>query len=229
MQSRTEGTNCPYCQGRKVCKHNSLATKAPTVARYWDHNKNASTPEQTLAGSSSRADWKCPDCKHEWQGSIGKKVYEVYSGCPHCSSGKYSKQPTFQAVEHTLLQQWDHERNAEDGIYPHTTTLKSNKLVHWVCQKCPKGQQHRYQMRAGDRLQKRPRNCPYCAGKKVCICNSLEACDPTIAAEWDFARNEDLPSNVTSRSGLAVWWKNDRRGSWKQNICQRTTPRQNAR
>ena len=70
VAARTAGTKCPYCQGRKLCKHNSLATKAPTVARYWDHDKNAKTPEQTLAGSHSRADWKCPDCRYEWQAEV---------------------------------------------------------------------------------------------------------------------------------------------------------------
>ena len=74
VQRRTNGTQCPYCQGRKLCKHNSLATKAPKQAKYWDYNKNASTPEQTLAGSNSRADWKCPDCQHEWQAQIGKRA-----------------------------------------------------------------------------------------------------------------------------------------------------------
>ena len=224
--ARTKGAGCPYCCGRKLCKHNSLATKAPMVARYWDHRKNASTPEQTLAGSGSRADWKCPDCGHEWQTAIAKKVFDG-SGCPRCrySSGNYSKHPTFQAVQHTLLQDWDHDRNAKDGIHPDDTTLKSKKLVHWVCHKCPKGQLHRYQMRPYKRTGRRPRGCPYCASQKICDCNSLAACEPTIAAEWDVARNEGSPADVTSRSNKVVWWKNERRGSWQQHVFERTTPR----
>ena len=27
---RTQGTKCPYCEGKKVCEHSSLATKAPS-------------------------------------------------------------------------------------------------------------------------------------------------------------------------------------------------------
>ena len=228
VQSRTIGANCPYCCGRSLCKHNSLATKAPKQARYWDHSKNVKTPEQTLAGSSFQAHWQCPDCQHEWQAAIGKKVFDG-TGCPRCSSGKYTKQPTFQATEHTLLREWDHKRNAENGIYPHNTTLQSNKLVHWLCQKCPKGQQHQYQMRADHRTQKRPCGCPLCAGQQVCLCNSLAACEPTIAAEWDFASNEGSPADFTSRSDQVVWWRNDRRGSWKQRIIERTTPRKSVR
>ena len=227
VYSRMNGANCPYCQGRSLCKHNSLATKAPTVARYWNHNKNVKTPEQTLAGSSFQAHWKCPDCQHEWQAAIGKKVFDG-TGCQRCSSGKHTRHPTFQATEHTLLHEWDHERNAEDGIYPDNTTLKSNKRVHWLCHNCPKEQQHRYQMRPCDRNARRPKGCPYCASQKVCDCNSLAACEPTIATEWDFARNEGSPADFTLKSNQVVWWRNDRRGSWKQCIAERTNPRRNA-
>ena len=229
VKNRTRGSNCPYCQGRKLCKHNSLATKAPIVARYWNHSKNAATPEQTLAGSSSRADWKCPDCSFEWQARISSRVLND-ADCPQysCSNGKYSKQPTFQAAEHTLLHEWDYERNARDGIYPDNTTLQSHKQVHWVCQKCPKGQQHLYRMPPNNRNGRLPQGCPYCAGQRVCVCNSLAACEPTIATEWDFARNAGAPADFTSRSNQAVWWRNDRRGSWMQRIFERTTPRKNA-
>ncbi|KAL3155490.1 hypothetical protein ABBQ38_011044 [Trebouxia sp. C0009 RCD-2024] len=36
VASRTNGTGCPLCRGCKVCKHNSLAAKAPSVAAQWD-------------------------------------------------------------------------------------------------------------------------------------------------------------------------------------------------
>ncbi|KAL3134596.1 hypothetical protein ABBQ38_006429 [Trebouxia sp. C0009 RCD-2024] len=75
VSSRTRGTQCPYCSNRRVCVHNSLATIAPEVATYWDRNKNENTPEQVLAGSNSRAEWKCPGCNHEWKTQI------FYLGC----------------------------------------------------------------------------------------------------------------------------------------------------
>ena len=223
VSARTRGTECPYCQGKKVCKHNSLATKAPKQSRYWDRAKNAKTPEQTIAGSGLRAHWKCPDCSYEWQAQIAPRVLKD-AGCPscNCNNGNYSKQPTFEEEQHALLHEWDHERNAEDGIYPHNTTLQSHKLVHWICQKCPKGRQHKYQMRPNHRNRRRPCGCPYCVGKQACECNSLAACSPTIAAEWDFAKNDGSPADVTSRSHQVVWWENASRGSWKQRIDVRT-------
>ncbi|KAA6421694.1 MAG: hypothetical protein FRX49_08305 [Trebouxia sp. A1-2] len=123
------------------------------------------------------------------------------------------------------VKEWDYERNAADGSHPHSTTLGSDKHVHWVCQKCPKGQLHRYQMRPNSRTSKTARGCPYCAGRQVCKCNSLETHHPMTAQEWDFAKNDLTPAQVTSRSGQVVWWVNAVRGSWAQVINERTDPR----
>ena len=138
------------------------------------------------------------------------------------TSGRKTKQPTFEAARHQLLREWDYERNAADGIHPNKTTLGSNKLVHWQCQQCPKGQLHRYQMPAYNRTGSHCQGCPYCAGHQVCTCNSLQAHYPMIASEWDAARNELTPAQVTSRSVQLVWWENPKRGSWAQQVSQRT-------
>jgi len=228
VNKRAEGTKCPYCHGRSLCQHNSLATKASSQVRYWNHDKNDKTPEQTLAGSHLRAEWKCPTCSHEWQARIAQRVRDD-CGCPRCekmaSYGNRYKQPTFEAAQHPLLLEWDYERNAADGIHPNNTTLGSKKLVHWVCHKCPKGQLHLYQMTPNDRTKKQSSGCPYCAGKQACKCNSLEAHHPVISSEWDFEMNDKTPADVTSRSNKVVWWKNNVRGNWKQCIAKRTDPR----
>ncbi len=231
VSNRSRGTNCPYCEGRTVCEHSSLATKAPSQLQYWNQDKNAKTPEQTIAGSCLRAYWKCPDCSHEWQGQVAQRARKD-SGCPRCSNkapGREKKHPTFEAAQHQLLHEWDYERNATDGIHPSTTTLGSKKLVHWVCHNCPKGQLHRYQMYAFNRAGKHTAGCPYCAGHQVCKCNSLQTHYPMIASEWDSAKNDLMPAQVTSRSNQVVWWQNCVRGSWAQNISQRTNPRVNPR
>jgi len=40
VMKRTYGTGCPFCSGRAVCQHNTLARKAPEVARFWDAEKS---------------------------------------------------------------------------------------------------------------------------------------------------------------------------------------------
>ena len=227
ISHRSSGTKCPYCEGRKVCKHSALATKAPSQVKYWNQDKNAKTPEQMLAGSRYRAEWKCPVCSHEWQAKVESRVQND-SGCCLCTNkarGMQSKQSTFEAAQHQLLHEWAFERNAADGICPHNTTLASHKPVHWVCQKCPKRHLHRYQMRADVRTGKHSLGCPYCDGKRACECNSLQASYPVISLEWDYARNDKTPADVTSRSSQVVWWKRNVRGSWQQCIAERTDPR----
>jgi len=225
VYSRTRGTKCPYCQGKSLCQHNSLATKAPRQTRYWNHDKNVKTPEQTLAGTNFSAEWKCPICSHEWQGQVAQRARYDY-GCPRCkrieSVGNKNTQPTFEAAKHPLLLDWDYERNPKSGIYPQTTTLGSKKAVHWVCHNCPKGKPHLYQMTPNDRTNRQRAGCPYCAGKQACKCNSLEAHAPTLCSEWDSAKNTLTPADVTAQSHQVVWWKNSLRGSWQQRIKDRT-------
>ncbi|KAA6421235.1 MAG: hypothetical protein FRX49_08934 [Trebouxia sp. A1-2] len=137
-------------------KHSSLATKAPRQAKYWNHDKNAKTAEQTLAGTNLRAEWKCPNCSHEWQAPVARRVQND-SGCPRCSGkiARRTKQPTFEEAKHQLLLEWDYERNAADGSHPHDITLGSQKLVHWVCHKCPMGQPHLFRMTPNDRTSRK--------------------------------------------------------------------------
>lgn len=178
-----------------------------------------------------RAEWKCPDGSHEWQGQVAQRARKD-SGFPRCSNkapGRGKKHPTFEAAQHQLLHEWDYERNATDGIHPSTTTLGSKKLVHWVCHNCPKGQLHRYQLRASDRAGKRTTGCPFCAGHQVCKCNSLQTHYSMIASEWNSAKNDLTPAQVTSTSDQVVWWQNCVRGSWAQKNNQRTNPRVNPR
>ena len=224
VQARTSSKGCPYCQGRRACVHNSVATAAPDLVRYWNYDKNVETPEKTLAGSGARAEWKCPDCKHEWQADIHQRVLRN-AGCPKCSSLRkpWNKQPTFEAAQHHLLSQWDHQQNAKEGIFPHNTTLGSDKQVHWICRQCPKGRLHQWRAKPYNRTRHRCSGCPCCDGKQVCVCNCLESLHPAIAAELDVSKNNFTAADVTAQSNLVVWWKSDARGSWEQRVHARTT------
>ncbi len=226
ISSRTRGTKCPYCRGRRVCAHNCLATISPSVAKFWDHDKNAKTPEEILAGSHVRATWRCPDCSYQWQAPVQVRVSNN-SGCPQCSLGHRAKvsQLTFEAAKHHLLDEWDYEQNAKAGIFPHNTTLGSNKRVHWICRKCPNERLHKWGVRASERTRSRQRGCPCCAGMQVCVCNSLQSLCPDIASEFDLDKNDITPADVTWSSNKVVWWRNDKRGSWDQRITARTHKR----
>ncbi|KAL3144706.1 hypothetical protein ABBQ38_001831 [Trebouxia sp. C0009 RCD-2024] len=183
--NRRPSSTCPYCSKRRLCLHNSLATIAPDVAQYWDVTKNEKSPEQVLAGSRSKAEWKCPACKYEWKATIQGRVRKS-SGCPKCSQASrvMHSQPTFAEAQPAVLAEWDHERNEAEGFYPHLVTLGSDKQVHWICSCCPAGQLHRWTAMPVNRVRNGT-GCAVCAGKQTCVCNSLESLFPSIAVQFD--------------------------------------------
>ena len=226
VQDRTrKGSQCPYCSNRLVCLHNSLAATAPDAAQYWNHRKNEKMPEQVLAGSHLRAEWKCPACNCEWQAPIFMRT-RTKAGCRQCSAHKRSRKsrPTFAKAQPACLAEWDYERNDAENAYPDNITLGSGKQVHWMCSCCPHGQPHHWTATPNMRISNGS-GCPFCAGKQACVCNSLASLFPLLAAEFDVDKNSFEPSEVPARSDKKVWWRNAQRGSWHQSPNQRTDRR----
>ena len=219
----------PILSGQETA-HNSLDKVAPGVARCWNYKRNAKTPAETLAGSSSRVWWKCPICHREWEAVIKSRVRINGNACQKCS-GKLRKpsfkQPTLEEAQHHLLSEWDYKRNAKEGMHPDNVTLGSRKLVHWICCRCPEGHLHRWRAEPLKRIRdvqsnQSPTGCPVCAGRQVCVCNSLQTVHPSIAAELDAKKNGFTSADVTASSHQMAWWHNDKRGSWEQSVNSRT-------
>ncbi len=229
--NRTYGRGCPFCSGRAVCQHNTLAKKAPEVASFWDAKKNhPMSPDQVTVFSNMKAHWKCNVCLHEWQASVFNKVCGK-TGCPRCAKangnmpadGIKQKQPTFARAKHTLLQQWDHDKNRETGNFPENTSLQSHKLIWWQCHECPKGTVHSWQARPYSRTSpQKPSGCPCCAGHQLCDCNSLETVCPDIAADFDVEKNGVTAAEVTSSATTKYSWLSDQPGAKKRSANQRT-------
>ncbi len=100
-----------------------------------------------------------------------------------------------------LLRQWDFTRNK--GLHPGQVALGSNRLVWWVCSKGP---DHVWRARPSHRRD--GRGCPFCAGRRASVTNSLAALYPETAAEWCQARNGSItPGAVVAGSMKLVWWK----------------------
>jgi len=234
VHNRTQGTGCPFCSGQAICQHNTLATKAPQVALFWDAKKNHPvSPDQVTVHSHMRAHWECSACLHEWQAAVTQKAREE-SGCPECAranAGRKAdstrqKHPTFAAAKHAMLEQWDHDRNSENRNFPENTTLQSNKLIWWCCHKCSKGKVHSWQASPNHRnCGKRATGCPCCAGQKLCECNSLEIVCPDVAADFDAEKNGVSPAEVTSSTHTKYSWLSDEPGAKKRSVNQRTSYR----
>jgi len=186
--------------------------------------------DHVIVSSQMRVHWKCSVCMYEWQASVTNKT-RGNSGCPKCAKrnggrkadGTRQKHPTFAQAKHALLEQWDHNKNRENGDSPDNTTLQSNKLIWWRCHACPKGQTHSWQARPSSRTSHRKATgCPFCVGHKVCDCNSLEAVCPDITADFDTEQNGVSPAQVTSSSGAKYSWLSDEPGAKKRSVTLRT-------
>ncbi|KAL3149596.1 hypothetical protein ABBQ32_002366 [Trebouxia sp. C0010 RCD-2024] len=228
IQDRTNGRGCPQCSGRAVCRHNSLATKAPKVAAQWDHDANIGTPDKVVAQSNHKVGWRCDACGHKWRASPNARVSKLRNGCPHCvetakAAKNPTRHPTFAECQHPLLAEWDHKRNAAQGIFPDNIKLRSNKKIFWLCTNCPAGQEHSWPAHPSLRTARTQSGCPFCAGHAACRCNSLQALYPDIAAEWDYSNNQGQPSDHTAGSSYLAWWSSPQRASWQQSINTRTT------
>ncbi|DBA66764.1 TPA: hypothetical protein ACH3X2_001911 [Trebouxia sp. C0005] len=219
-------TQCPFCTNRSLCPHNSLSTVAPAVAAYWDTAKNGVTPDQIMAHSGARRHWLCPKCGHSWQANIVAKV-KGRSKCPKCSNANrpYKKQPSLTQSQHPAMLEFDFERNRRAGLDPDKIMAGSAKMVHWIRTKCPRGRAHLFVASPHNRIGLNY-GCPYCAGKKACICNSLQSLYPVLAAEYDTARNGDGPQQVLAGSAKMAFWKDATGHTWKQAVRQRTEPSQ---
>ena len=227
---RTRGSGCPQCIGRKVCKHNSLATKAPLAAAQWDYEANDGTPDSLMAQSNQLVGWLCDACGHKWSQTPNNRVCKHKGGCPQCARRrrcmKHIKHPTFAECQdprgRAVLAEWDHDRNALQGNFPQNTTLQSSKQIFWLCTKCPAGQEHSWAATPNHRMGRSKSGCPFCTGKAACKCNSLQALYPAIATSWDHAKNQGQPSDYTASSTFLAWWSSPQRGSWQQSIDSRT-------
>jgi len=217
---------CPYCTNHSLCQHNSLLTVAPAVAAYWDTAKNEVTPDQVMARSTTRRHWLCPKCRHSWQAQIYPKV-RSRSGCPKCSQIRkvWSRQSSLTQSQHPAMLEFDFEQNRRAGLDPDKITAGSQKMVHWICTKCPKGQPHLFVAPPCSRIGINS-GCPYCASRKACICNSLQSLYPAMAAEYDTAKNGVGPEQILPMSTKKAFWKDASGHTWEQSPFQRINPGQ---
>ena len=87
-------TGCPVCAGKKVVPGiNDLASQCQKAAAMWSE-KNEHLASEFHVGSSKKAIFICPKCKHEFKSPIYKVVHSVgndFTGCRDCSMKKQNE------------------------------------------------------------------------------------------------------------------------------------------
>ena len=157
IDNRNNGRGCPYCASKKVLKgYNDLQTLNPAVAKEWNAEKNAGlTPADVTPNSHEKVWWKC-NSGHEWQATIASR--NNGHGCPYCSGKRIIRgYSDLQAVNPTLAQEWNYEKN--DELTPMDVTPNSHKKVWWKC-----SQGHEWEAIIKNRNT--GRGCPECTRQK---------------------------------------------------------------
>jgi len=209
INNRSNGSNCPVCSGRKVLKgFNDLKTKNPQLASEWHYEKNgALLPEHVPASSTKRVWWKCKE-SHEFEGYIYSR--NQGSRCPYCAGKKpIVGKNDLETMSPKAAKEWDYDKNI--GVTPKDVCYASSKKCWWICEKG-----HSWKAVVGSRIK---HGCPFCNGQKVLKgFNDIHTKAPHLLKEWDYEKNDLLPTQVAPNSKQEIWWKCDKGHSWKTKV-----------
>ena len=165
----------------------------------WDYEKNNLSPSDVSTSSHKKIWWKCVK-GHSWYASVANRYRKNY-GCPYCSG----RLPVIGVgdlftTNPELKESWDYEKNK--SLRPELLKANSERKAWWTC---PQG--HSWETKILNRAS-RGCGCPYCTGQRILEgFNDLQSQYLDIALEWDYKKNELVPSKVSGRSNKKVWWK----------------------
>lgn len=185
------------------------------LMKEWDYGKNTDLgfdPNVLTSSSHQKVWWKCSR-GHQWEAIISNR--SKGAGCPVCA-GKIvlSGFNDLKTVVPKLSKQWHPTKNG--SLTPLKISAGSGKKVWWMDE-----YGHEWKAAPCDRLH--GRGCPICAGRKILIgFNDLVTTAPNLIAEWDYAKNNFLPTEVTKGSNKLVWWKCQHGHSWSEQVVSRT-------
>ncbi len=173
----------------------------PELLAEWHPTRNgAAGPGAVRASEKARRWWRCShDGRHEWQAPTSVRTSRG-SGCPYCAGKRATPENCLAARSPEIAAQWHPVKNG--SLTPADVTRGSSKLAWW---KCSKGPDHEWE----SKIYLRQRlGCPFCAGRRPSITNSLATLHPDLAKELHPTRNGDLtPADIASGTHKKFWWR----------------------
>jgi hypothetical protein len=176
----------------------------PKLVAQWHPTRNVDIfPYEVSYGSEKPIWWKCqngPD--HEWSASAYSRIGRG-QGCPYCAGRRVSVTNSIATVAPQLAAEWHPSKNGK--LRPSDLTTGSARWVWW---RCARRRQHEWQSSPHARSGGR-KGCPYCAGLRLSVTNSLARLFPDVAATWHAVRNGHLtPADVTAHTKtVSAWWQ----------------------
>lgn len=189
----------PRPRNKKV---RTLAKAAPHLLLEWHTARNEGVDAGSVTASSSRLYWwRCPKGPdHEWRANVWNRA-GLGHGCPFCAGRKVSVTTSLATVNPRVAAEWHPTLNG--ALKPQAVTRSAARKIWWACRRNAK---HVWQASLGAR--DRGQGCPFCAGKRTIVEESLAVRFPAIAAQWDRAKNGGVgPETVPVGSHRAFWWR----------------------
>ena len=179
------GQGARFCAGQRVSITNSLASRAPEVAREWHPTKNGSLkPADVVVGSNRPAWWRCSAGRdHVWRATIVSRT-RLGSSCPSSTGHRASAKNSLAAIAPEIARTWHPTGNRP--LRPSDVTAGSNRLVWW---RCGVDRDHEWQTSVKNR---RRAGCPFCSRQRASAATCLAHVAPEIAAEWHPTKNGAL-------------------------------------
>lgn len=198
--------------------------------------QDISEPNRIMYSSNLKVGWKCSK-GHHFEATPGNRTING-TKCPYCAGTKllvgFNDFETWciENDRQDLLDEWDYEKNE---IKPSEILRGGGGRKIWW--KGPCGHEwdsvisSRINIRQGKTKPVKTAGCPFCSNPPKRILkgfNDLETwCKKNnreyLLVEWNYEKNDVLPSDVSFGSGKAVWWKCNKNHEWKVSIHGRTT------
>jgi len=207
-----DGRGCPFCARRGVatCRCDSFGTKVPRVVAEFDSSLNPGLDIfAVLPNSTQKFVWRCrtSSCGHHvWRATAHCRF--LGTDCPFCF-GVRQRCPcdSFAAEFADLADEFDHDHPENRGIDLKKVSRRSNKVVHWKCKLGSCGHHCWASPVKARTLDWASRGCPFCAGRRVCPCDSFATRYPALLAEFEPSLNPGVdPYAVACHSNVLVTW-----------------------
>lgn len=149
-------TGCPFCDGQRITRDESLGVKNPTLSKQWHPTKNKNlTPFDEGEWSNKLVWWQCSENNsHIWKTTINNR--SKGKQCPYCTNKKVDDSNCLATHFPKLSLEWHPTKNKK--LTPFDVTPGSDKKVWWLCNKNPT---HFWKAS----IQPRTKNdigCPFC-------------------------------------------------------------------
>ncbi len=200
--------------GCPICSRERATNKTRKPAELFVNQVAEKCPDVEVIGhyinNTTSVLCKCKACGNEWMANPRSLMRS--SQCPKCS---YLRRANDHKKAHTqfIHELYEINPNIEiTGSYENANTrLRCKCLVcgnEWMAQ--PHNLLHNH-------------GCPRCAKKRLVVgLNDLLTTHPDIAAEWDYEKNDLMPTEITKSSKKQVWWKCKNGHEWKAAVVSRT-------